>query len=162
MRQQLLRTCLGLLAVSGRCVFGCVDQDVAGTALFFCGQTRQIFLVVGAQVIFVHTDARADAVQIENDIFHGSLLLLLETLGVGLVESFDVRLGRVDLLRVVGGIEASHLNFAALVERIECQLGGSVGSERRTHHATHHLAHRQFAADVCFEPFRCQALGADQ
>ena len=90
------------------------------------------------------------------------MLLLLETLGVGLVEGLDIRVGRIDLLRVVGGIEASHLNFTTLVERIERQLGGSVSSERRTHHATHHLAHRQLAADVGFEPFGCQALGADQ
>ncbi len=54
------------------------------------------------------------------------------------------------------------MNFTTLVERIERQLGGSVSSERRTHHATHHLAHRQLAADVGFEPFGCQALGADQ
>ena len=124
-RQQLCARALACSrSAAGASLAALIRMWLARRSSFAARRVR--FSLVSTQVIFVHTDARAHAVQIENDIFHGSLLLLLETLGVGLLEGLDIRVGRVDLLRVVGGIEASHLNFTALVERIERQLGGSV------------------------------------
>ncbi|MNU96781.1 hypothetical protein D3C71_868310 [compost metagenome] len=160
--QQFRRTCLGLLTVGRRCVLGGIDQDVAGATLFLASHARNVFLVVGAQVVLIEGDTGTHAVEVQNHILHRSLLHLKELCRICLVVGLQICIRGRNLGREICRLEAHHLDFSLLIERVQRELDLGIGTEGGPHHTTDDLVDRQIAAHIGLEAFRRQTLRTHQ
>jgi hypothetical protein len=160
--EQLGCASLGFFSVCRRGILERIDQNMAGATLFLACKTGYVFLVIGAQVVFVQRDARPHTVDVQHQVFHRRLLGLLEISSMGLVVALQIGIGWGHLARKIRRVEARNLHFAALVQGIQRQLDLRIGAEGGPHHPTHDLVHRNIPTHIGFEAFRRQPLGTDQ
>jgi len=135
---------------------------VAGTSLFLTGQTLQVLLIVGFDILLGQADAAHQAVDVEDNIFHVGRFNASETFGIGFVKSLKILVIDLDFAHEILGRKFLNLYFTAL----QVSLQGSVRllghRQCRSLKRNHHLATGEVLTNTRFKPLGRHALAGSK
>ncbi len=164
LREQGLGARARLGPLIGRGVALGTHEDVARAPLLGRGKTREVLLVVPAQVLFGHRGFAREGLHVEHDeldlrLLGGEEARLLRRV---VVVRLQLGVGRRDRRHVLGCREALQLQLAALEQRAQRRARRLRGQHAGGRDAAQHLLQPQVLPQPGLELLDAQALGQQQ